>query len=78
MNDLIIKKRIIYHLSLIQDQPSQPVDVKSFTLMLEVASGSEMRTTQDVDSAFFELCEKRQALGLSFVELTNYIKYGVH
>lgn len=78
MSDLIIKKRIIYHLSLIQDQLSQPVDVKSFTLMLEVASGSEMQTTQDVDSAFFRLCEKRQSSGLSFVELTNYIKHGAH
>lgn len=78
MNHLIVNQRIIFHLNLIQDQLSKPIDKNSFIIMLETASGHDLLCKEDVDSAFFKLCEKRQSLGLSFDDLNSYIKHGAH
>lgn len=66
---MIVNQRIYFYMNLTQDQFSQPIDKSTFQLILKVAGGVELLTAQDVDMAFFKLCEKRQELGISFDEM---------
>lgn len=66
---MIVNKRIYFYMNLNQDQFIVPIAKPTFELMLKTVSKVELLTEQDVDIAWFKLCEKRQELGISFNEM---------